>query len=356
MKPRQRALVAHAIAMCSFGITIMWTGTITAQAPEVRLEVVASPDVGITAQHDWLRRLGERGFADVRVSTAARRQPRSREARLPAPSITQRADGSVQVTAVLSANEELALPGLNVTRAQVNRIDDWLTALTAAPSEPQQMRHAFGLSADQLVKAHNSLAVALDKSTSGKPAGEVIDMLRETLSVPIVTAPSAARGLEEEFEIIDELEGVSAGTALAAVLRPLGLVMVPRSTGGRLELVVTASSSADEFWPIGWPLEKKANEVAPDLFKFIPIDINNARLMDALGAIRSRLKIPMLFDHNGLARAEIELEEVRVTVPATKTFYKKAMTRVLAGAKLRGELRVDEQGKPFYWITPRIVK
>ena len=83
--------------------------------------------------------------------------------------------------------------------------------------------------------------------------------------------------------------------------------MYPRSAAGRLELVITDSKSTQEFWPIGWPPEKKADKLAPDLFKFIPIDIKNARLLDALAAIGSRLQIPFLFDHNGLARAEIEL-------------------------------------------------
>jgi hypothetical protein len=265
------------------------------------------------------------------------------------------ADGSIEVTGVLTERGELALPGLTVSRSDVGQIDDWLAALTAPPTAPATPKHAFGLTAEQLVSAHNTLSAVVNKSTAGQPAAAVVSALRDAVELPVVIAPSATRGLDEPFEIVDELEGLSVGTALATALRPLGLVMYPRSAGGRLELVITDSKSTQEFWPIGWPLEQRADKLAPDLFKFIPIDIKNARLLDTLAAIGSRLQIPFLFDHNGLARAEIELQQVRVTVPPTKTYYKRALDRVLSEAKLKGELRVDEGGKPFFWISPRSV-
>lgn len=334
-------------------VLLQLASTVDAQAVAVRLEVVASPDLAITAQHEWLRRLGERSFASVRIRTAARRAPGSRDARMPSPSMTQLADGSIEVTGVLTERDELALPGLTVPRSELKRVDDWLVALTAPAVEPAQPTHAFGLSAEQLVSAHNALSAVVKEPTAGQPAADVIGALRDALEVPMLVTPAAAQRLKEPYQIVDELAGLSSGTALAAVLRPLGLVMYPRAAAGRLELVVADSQSTQEFWPIGWPPEKKADKVAPDLFKFIPIDIKNARLLDALAAIGSRLKIPFLFDHNGLARADIELADVRVTVPPTKTYYQRALDRVLYEAKLRGELRVDEQGKPFFWVMPR---
>jgi hypothetical protein len=327
----------------------------SAQTRAVRLEVVASPDLAITAQHEWLRRLGQRPFAHVRIRTVGQRTSGSRKVRLPSPSMIQLADGSIEVTGVITARNQLALPGLTVSHAQLAQVDEWIAALTAPIVAPEKPTHAFGLSAEQLVSAHNGVSAAVEQSTAGRPASDVFRDLQDTIELPFIIDPSATKGLEESYEFDDELQGLSVGTALAAALRPLGLVMYPRAGRSQVEWVVADSQAAKEFWPIGWPLEGKADELAPELFEFIPVDIKNARLLDALSAIRKRLTIPLLFDHNGLARAEIELEDARVTVPATKTYYKRVLERVLASAKLKGELRVDEGGRPFFWISPRAV-
>ena len=42
---------------------------------------------------------------------------------------------------------------------------------------------------------------------------------------------------------------------------------------------------------------------------------------------------------------------VKVSLPEAKTFYKKILDRVLGQAKLTMELRIDEAGKPFLWIS-----
>ena len=40
-----------------------------------------------------------------------------------------------------------------------------------------------------------------------------------------------------------------------------------------------------------------------------------------------------------------------VSFPLKRTFYKKALENVLFQARLRSELRVDEAGTPFLWIS-----
>ena len=114
-------------------VLLQLASAVDAQPPAVRLEVVASPNLAITAQHEWLRRLGDRSFDKVRIRTATRRAPGSRDARLPSPAMTRLADGSIEVTGVLTERGELALPGLTVSRSDVGQIDDWLAALTAPP-------------------------------------------------------------------------------------------------------------------------------------------------------------------------------------------------------------------------------
>jgi hypothetical protein len=56
-------------------------------------------------------------------------------------------------------------------------------------------------------------------------------------------------------------------------------------------------------------------------------------------------------DHGALARRQIEPAHIMVSLPAQRTFYKNILNRILFQARLKGELRVDEAGRPLFWIT-----
>ena len=147
------------------------------------------------------------------------------------------------------------------------------------------------------------------------------------------------------------MEGLSCGTALAAAVRPYGLMVKPTGQGTRtVGLQVTRIGKPEDAWPIGTRPKESPGELAPDLFKFINVEINDRPLSEALDAIEQRVKIPFLYDHNALARHEVDLE-THVDLPARKTFYKKIIDLLLFQVMLKSELRVDESGAPFLWIT-----
>ena len=152
--------------------------------------------------------------------------------------------------------------------------------------------------------------------------------------------------------VIDELQGLSAGTALVAVLRPLGLVMAPqKQADGTIKLWITDVRRAAASWPVGWPSEKPPREIAPKLFDFLNVEIKDTPLAEALAAISARLDLPFLFDHNGLARHQIDPPQVKVSLPPGRTYYQGILDRLLNQAQLKGELRIDEAEKPFFWIS-----
>ena len=62
--------------------------------------------------------------------------------------------------------------------------------------------------------------------------------------------------------------------------------------------------------------------------------------------------MPFLMDHNGLARQRIDPARVMIEFPESRTYYKKVLSRVLFQVKLKGEVRVDEAGEAFVWISP----
>ena len=76
-------------------------------------------------------------------------------------------------------------------------------------------------------------------------------------------------------------------------------------------------------------------------YKFLPVEIEDTPLNEACDAIRDRVKVPILFDYNALARREIDIT-TKVSLKPTKTFYRKIIDRLLYQLKLKCDLLVDE--------------
>ena len=94
--------------------------------------------------------------------------------------------------------------------------------------------------------------------------------------------------------------------------------MMPREVGGRLEHAVVKARPGLEIWPVGWEPEKSRRDVLPALFEFHNVNVQGVSAAVALEAIGKRLKVPVLLDHNALARHGIEPDKARETfqVPA----------------------------------------
>ena len=162
---------------------------------------------------------------------------------------------------------------------------------------------------------------------------------------------AAQRAIVANEEVLDELQGLACGTALAAAVRPYGLLVVPSGQGTRsVGLKITRDAKEQEAWPIGAVARSGVQGLAPELLKFVPVEVVDQPLGQTLDAIQQRLKLPFLYDHNALARHEVNLDD-RVNLAPTKTFYKKVIDKLLFQKLLRCELRTDEVGTPFLWIT-----
>jgi len=72
-----------------------------------------------------------------------------------------------------------------------------------------------------------------------------------------------------------------------------------------------------------------------------------------LTALQASLKVPFVYDQNLMALHKVEIDQIKVTLGTGKTYNSKLLSLVLNKAGLKYELRVDEAGKPFCWITTR---
>lgn len=309
----------------------------------VTLEVVATDRFAVTKAQKWASDLGELGFASVRIRLA--------DGERPLPEISgEPGDASRKVIGVLSATDELFLPGGRFRRGDIAGIAAWLKELVEGTPE-EAPRTAFGLSAEELVELHTQLAAAVRQPTKDQAVSSVANALVRELPYPVQVSTAAKTRLADAEPVREELAGLSSGTSLAAVLRPLGLGLAPAKQERGIVLVVDDFRNLQESWPIGWPLQEKESDIVPKLLDFLPVEINKTPIADTVAAIAGRLELPVLYDHNALARHRIDPWTETSSLPETRTYYRRILDRTLVPAGLKAEVRLDEAEKPFLWIS-----
>lgn len=323
-----------------------WADTAMA-APRVELELLADEGVPPTSSQRWLVALRTAGFSNVRI-----RQARPSDQI----EISRRGSDSApryQVVGLLTAGNTLRLPGGEFGMRDTTGLKQWLAKLHEGGEQRlHETEGPFGLTPTQLVAVHEALSHSVDFSTRGQRSFDAMKQIAGSLSLPFMSDAAARRVMAGPETVADELQGLSAGTALVAILRPLGLVLVPRKeSGGAIKLWITDVRSTRESWPVGWPPEQSPNKTAPKLFSNLNVAIEDTPLTEALDAVGGRIELPFLFDHNSLTRHRIDPAEVNVSIPSGRTYYKSIIDRMLNQAGLNSELRVDEAGTPFLWIS-----
>jgi hypothetical protein len=210
---------------------------------------------------------------------------------------------------------------------------------------------AFGLASNELVAFHERLTKPVTFETNGVRSGDVARRIVKEVSLDFEVSTAASRAFARNELVADELQGLSHGTALSAVLRPLGLGAAPRRRVEGVQLHIALSTELAESWPVGWPRQEPPFKAAPALFEHLPVEISDFPLNKALEAIQSRVKVPFLYDHNALANFQIDLSGERASFPKSRTSYKRVLDTVLFQARLKCEIRDDDAGTPFLWIT-----
>ncbi|MEX2173129.1 MAG: hypothetical protein WD872_02120 [Pirellulaceae bacterium] len=317
-----------------------------AAEPRIEIEVCTERGFPIDGAGKWAAMLGEMGLSHVRIRSA-----RGDDAPNLA-NVGTEAAPSYRLVGILTSDGRLHLPkgkfGISDKAKLANYFDrlkgDGIEAIATKPQ-------AFGLLGSQLVTVHEALATPVSFATSGKQPRDVARQIAAGLPLKFVSDTATQRAMSVDRPVADELQGLSSGTALAAVLRPLGLVMFPEKHAGALRLRIADSRAAREHWPVGWPPKQNPGETMPALFKFLNVEIAGTPLGETLQAIGGRLDAPIVIDYNALARLDIDLATKKVELPKTNTFYGKALDRILFPAGLKYEVRVDEADKPFVWIS-----
>jgi hypothetical protein len=338
------------ICSCGFFCIALATwgrgGETLAAEGRIELELVTVGDFPFEQTRDWSMMLQKLNVDGVRIRAG------TDDDRPEIENVGSEKSPVYKVKGLLTPGGNLILPSGKFKLGDRAALGQWMEKLKSGGTDALTSKPgAFGLLPKQLAAVHEALAGSVDFSTAGGKPRELVDKITDKLSLKVNLDSSADAPLRSDDVFPDELNGISCGTALAAILRPYGLVFVPvKGRGDAIELKITDSRNAEKSWPVGWPTDKGKGELLPDVFKTLSAEVKDTPLSESLTAIKGRVKAPFLIDQNSLARQRVDLN-MKVNLPKANLSYARILDKLLSQAKCKAEMRVDEANKPFLWIT-----
>lgn len=257
-----------------------------------------------------------------------------------------------RIKGILTDRGELLVPGATFRYGEKTKITEYLNTLrTKGDSALFDKPKMFGLGSKDLVETYKVLQTSLTNETKDRPSKEVVLEILKRAGCKSTASDLAKKAIQVEQPVLDELKGLSAGTALAAVLRPLGLVFYPSVGKDKATVIhIVDVREAKEPWPIGWPINRVPEKAIPKYREMLTVAFDDTPFIDVMDAFSGRLQTPFLFDHNSMVRNRFDAENETVTVPEERLSYARAINKVLHPRRLVHEVRMDEAGMPFIWI------
>lgn len=334
----------HRLRLALACVLLCGGGATAHAAGRVELEIATQRGAPLTAAQTWQQVLAEAGADGIRIAEA-------RGGEEPAIEQLGTEDEPVyRVTGILTARDVLILPGGKFTPRDRGRLQEWITRLREQGLSESGGDAPFGLPARQLEAVRADLGQAVRSATRDQSAADVVAALASRLTYDLQLEAEDQALLAEAPPCADEFQGLAAGTALAAVLRNAGLALVPSAAGGQLQYSVASAGSVEDAWPAGWPAEGKPIDVLPTLLEFVNAEIADIPLAEAVAGVAERIGAPVVYDQIALAFHEIDLA-LPVSQAKTRTTCTQLLRRLLFQGKLKHELRIDDGGRPFLWIT-----
>ena len=141
------------------------------------------------------------------------------------------------------------------------------------------------------------------------------------------------------------------GTALGIILNDAGLGFFPeRQPNSALALLVTKRGKED-LWPIGWMPKLSLNKSIPMFYKRVPVSLPNVSLTRVFVAIENETRIPVHVDHHYIKAKGQDFEEMKIEVKPRQMSWNSVIRNVTVRNRLNYDVRVDELGKPFVWVS-----
>ena len=218
-------------------------------------------------------------------------------------------------------------------------------------------KHDFGLTRDQLVDLATKFANPVAEPTKGQPFLATVDAIASQTGLTFARDLNARAALAGQETVTQEFQGMASGTALAAMIKPLGLVLEPgRKQGEQVKVHVKRARESKQSWPVGRDSERTPLSTEPKLFVKMPIGIKNFPLDKVMEAVQKKAGIPFVYDEQVIAAEGIDVAKTKVSISNKNGLLMVMIGKLLrqtAPKRLSQEIRIDDAGQTFLWITVR---
>ena len=352
----------QSLICCATGIVIGMTANLAAAQPPpptppqakqesntiLQVELIAKHGVGLAAQR-WGELFSQMGVS-LRVRTSALEEP---------PTVSERKLGPVrEVTVVghLDRSGRLTFADRTFTGNDLDRLSEWLREMQSygAQGAPEG-KPMWGLNQVQFGLLYQLLSEQVPKQTAGESFSAVLENVGAPRKYPFRLSTRTTdlfKSQGEPGKVRQSVVGFSRGTALAIVLAEFGLGFRPlRTPEGAIEFVVDPLTEINDPWPVGWELKQSRQETFPSLFDLKPVEVPEQPLATVLDEISRRSEVPIRIDHYSLAEQGIDIAEKTAKYPKRQSSYSLVLRSVTVPLRLKRELKIDERGQGFVWIT-----
>lgn len=265
----------------------------------------------------------------------------------------------VTMTGKLDRRGRLVFDDRAFTRKEASKLKDWVDELkTYGAQGAPNGKPLWGLSKSQFGKVYDGLSSIVKVDVHGKKLGTAQSMLKLPDSMPLRYSFDAKKYLAGENPLVRKhIKGHALGTGLALMLRDLGLGFRPvRTPKGTIELVVDPLKLRSDAWPIGWKPKASRVKTAPKLFVPELIQFEKAKLLDVYYAYSVKTGVPVHFDYYLAAQKSIDPAKLTASYKRTRMTPSVVLKEISGVHRLIREIRIDEKGHPFVWITVFVPK
>ncbi len=319
------------------------------RALEVEVLIQSPPSYRINAQ-EWGRVFQQLGY-NVKF-----REPRGGES----PRIEDQDQDDSLLTRVVAA---MAADGS--IRIGTQKFDtDTTQPLTAALEEirkhgakgPPDSSPTWGLTDDQFKDVVQQLAAPVENSVelqSSILATESIGLPGNMKMKFTDAAREQALGKNPDAALQSiDLKGFTKGSAIAIVLSQYGLGFRPRYVApGQFDIEIDRGNESSNMWPVGWKPEQSFSEILPAYFRAIPLDVEDVSIDALAGAISEKIAVPHFSSAYALNAQGLDINTLKYSRKNDRISPARLLTAIGDKMHLGFDVRVDEAGKLFLWVT-----
>jgi hypothetical protein len=277
------------------------------------------------------------------------------------PEIKESTRGNFRIVSIVGRMDregKVTFPGKTFTIGDTDVLKEWLDEFrTYGAQGAPEGKPRWGLTEAQFEQVFEQLSRPVEGPLRGLELRDAVARvpLPDGLKVVFHSDAEALLKVKGTGTLAIEVEGLSGGTALAAVLAQWKLGFRPlRDPKGGVRLVVEPLEKISDPWQIGWSVDEVTprNQIVPKLFEMVMTGFDEVPLSEVLDAVQERTGVTILINRAFCLEREIDVDQVRVSYPRKRTAWALVVQSTVRQVRLNYEFRLDEADRPFVYVYP----